>query len=128
MRRLAVLKGRLWLSAPTESRGRRLPIDFLFRSLAEEYQQRAIGIVLSGTGSDGTLGLAAIKVAGGLTLAQDPQTAEHDGMPRSAINGGTVDQTLAVERMPAELIKYAHHPYVRAQMGQPTGTSRRTNS
>jgi len=118
---LAVRQGRLWLSAPTESRGRRLPIDFFFRSLAEEYQQRAIGIVLSGTGSDGTLGLAAIKVAGGLTLAQEPLTAEHDGMPRSAISGSAVDQTLPVERMPAELIKYARHPYVRSADGSSDG-------
>ncbi|MGA2500957.1 MAG: chemotaxis protein CheB [Tepidisphaeraceae bacterium] len=114
---LAISQGRLWLSTPTEIRGRQLPINFFLRSLAEEYQHRAIGIVLSGTGGDGTLGLAAVKAAGGMTLAQNPQTAEHDGMPRSAIASGCVDHVLSVEQMPPVLIKYARHPYVRSPDG-----------
>jgi two-component system, chemotaxis family, CheB/CheR fusion protein len=111
-RALAIRAGRLRLTEPIEAHGRRLPIDFFFRSLASECQERAIGMIFSGTGSDGTAGLQAIKVAGGLTIAQDPQTAEHEGMPRSAIGSG-VDLVLAVPEIPGELIKYAKHPYLR---------------
>jgi two-component system CheB/CheR fusion protein len=114
---LSIGHGRLWLSVPAEARGRRLPIDFFFQSLAAEYQERGIGIVLSGTGSDGTLGLGAIKAAGGLTLVQDPISAEHDGMPRSAIGAGAADDVMPVEQMPAALIKYAQHPYIHGAAG-----------
>ena len=108
---LAIHKGRLRVTAPVEKHGARMAIDFFFRSLATECQERGIGIVLSGTGSDGTLGLQAIKVAGGLTIAQDPQTAEHDGMPRCAIARG-VDFILPVKRIPSALLKYVKHPYL----------------
>ncbi|MGD0540737.1 MAG: PAS domain S-box protein, partial [Tepidisphaeraceae bacterium] len=111
-RALAIRKGRLRVSEPAEIHGRRMPIDFFFRSLAADYQERGIGVVFSGTGSDGTLGLQAIKGAGGLAIAQDPQTAEHEGMPRSAIASG-VDLVLPVQDIPEALRKYAKHPYLR---------------
>jgi two-component system CheB/CheR fusion protein len=79
----------LRLSAPTAPRSLRMAIDFFLRSLAEDQHENAIGIILSGTGTDGTLGLKEIKAGGGMTMVQDPQTAQHDGMPRSAIAGGS---------------------------------------
>jgi len=111
---LAIRKGRLHLSVPTEARGRRLLIDFFFRSLAAEYVECSIGIVFSGTGSDGTLGLREIQGVGGLTIAQNPKSAEFDGMPQSAIGSGAVDCVLDIEQMPEVLGRYAEHPYVRA--------------
>ncbi len=83
--------------------GRRGPIDAFFHDLAEDQGEHAAGIILSGSGADGTTGLRAIKERGGLTLAQAPETARHDGMPRSAIEAGVVDHVLPVEQMPAKL-------------------------
>ncbi len=80
-----------------------LPVDILFRSLAEQYGEQAIGVVLSGTGSDGRIGIQAIKSAGGFVLAQDPATARFDGMPLSAVATGLVDAVMAPEEMPGEL-------------------------
>jgi two-component system CheB/CheR fusion protein len=91
--------------------GLRIPIDTFFRSLAAECNERAIGIVLSGTGSEGALGLKEIRAHGGMTLAQAPETAEHAGMPRSAVATGAVDFVVPVEDMPARLLHYARHPY-----------------
>ncbi|WP_157670251.1 chemotaxis protein CheB [Chitinibacter sp. GC72] len=88
---LSIRHGILQLSHPSGSRGLRLPIDFFFRSLADDLGVRAIGVVLSGMGSDGVLGLAAIKAKGGFTLAQLPASAKADSMPRSAIEAGIVD-------------------------------------
>ena len=84
----------------------RLPIDFLFRSLAEEQKEHAICIVLSGTGSDGTMALREVNAAGGLTIVQDPATAKYDGMPRSAVESGYADYVLPPERMPEQLLTY----------------------
>jgi PAS domain S-box-containing protein len=109
---LAIEKGVLQLTDPIKRRGMRMPIDFLFRSLAEDQQERAICIVLSGTGTDGTLGLQAIKGHGGMTMVQTPETAQYDGMPRSAISTGLVDYVLNVEAMPEALMKYVRHPYI----------------
>ena len=109
---LSIHQGVLRLTPPVEPRAMRTPIDFFFRTLAEDRQERAIGIILSGTGTDGTLGLTEIKAAGGMTLVQDPGTAQHDGMPRSAIAHDTADRVLAVEQMPEALVKYAQHPYL----------------
>lgn len=86
--------------------GPQMPADALFRSLAEDRGERAVGIVLSGTGTDGTSGLRAIKEHGGLTLAQSPGTAKHDAMPRSAIGAGLVDYVLPVEQMAARLLAH----------------------
>ncbi|HEY3568090.1 MAG TPA: CheR family methyltransferase [Thermoanaerobaculia bacterium] len=97
----------LYLSRPARpSRGRRSPIDRFFRSLAEDQEDEAVAIVLSGTGTDGVLGLKAVKERGGLTLVQAPETARYDSMPRSAILTGSVDVVAAVERMPAQLVEH----------------------
>ena len=103
---MALLGGRLQLLKPAMPHGQRLPIDFFFRSLAQDQREKAIGIVLSGTGSDGTLGVRAIKGEGGLVMAQAPDSCEFDGMPRSAIATGLVDYELAPAEMPAKLIAY----------------------
>ncbi len=96
---------------PVAPRGQRLPIDFFFRSLAQDQHERAIGIVLSGTGSDGTLGVRAIKGEGGMVMAQNPESTEYDGMPRSAIATGLVDYELPAADMPAQLMAYAAHVF-----------------
>lgn len=102
-RDLAIFHGRLQLLEPTAPRGLRLPIDFFFRALAADYRERAIGVILSGMGSDGTLGLRAIKEQGGLILVQDPATAKFDGMPRSAIATGLADLVAAVDELPRRI-------------------------
>jgi two-component system CheB/CheR fusion protein len=94
----------LRLSPSGESRGRRLPIDHFFRSLAQAHRSRAIGVVLSGTGSDGTEGLRAIRAAGGLTLAQAPETAMFDAMPRSAIDADVVDVAAPIDELADVLV------------------------
>lgn len=104
---LALLNGALQLLEPAEPHGHRLPIDSFFRSLAADQHERAIGVVLSGTGSDGTLGVRAIKGEGGMVIAQTPESTEFDGMPRSAIATGLVDFQLAPAEMPAQLLAYA---------------------
>ena len=86
---MAFINGSLQLLDPAEPRGRRLPIDFFFRSLAQDQHERAIGIVLSGTASDGTLGVRAIKGEGGMVMVQNPASTEYDGMPRNAIATAT---------------------------------------
>ena len=109
---LAINDGRLRLTVPPEPRGRQTALDTFFRSLAEEQQERSIGIVLSGTGSHGTPGLKEIKLAGGMAMVQQPESADFDQMPRSAIATGLVDYVLAPEQMPEALLKYARAPYV----------------
>ena len=86
---------------------RRTPIDHFFRTMTETHDGNAIGVVLSGTGSDGTLGLRRIKEAGGLTIVQDPEEAEHDGMPRSAIGDGMTDKVLPVAEIPKHILGFA---------------------
>jgi two-component system, chemotaxis family, CheB/CheR fusion protein len=110
---MAFLNGTLQLLEPSAPRGQRLPIDFFFRSLAQDQHELAICIVLSGTGSDGTLGLRAIKGEGGMAMAQNPESTEYDGMPRSAINTGLVDYVLPAAYMPAQLIAYSVHAFGR---------------
>src|SRR5947209_4309670 len=94
-------------------------IDHFFESLAEECGSRAIGIVLSGTGSDGTAGLRAIKAAGGLTFAQNQQSAKFDAMPRSAIRAGFVDLVLPPRDIAREIERIANHPYIRRPLSDP---------
>ncbi len=108
---LAFLHGRLHLMEPGAPRGLRLPIDFFFRSLAQDRHERAICIVLSGTGTDGTLGLKAIKGEGGMAMVQTPEAAAYDGMPRSAIATGLVDYVLPPEMMPEQLISFSEHAF-----------------
>src|ERR1700730_6473197 len=103
---LSIRGGALRLSEPSERHGARLPFDFFLRSLAEELGERAICVILSGTGGDGSLGLKAVKEKGGLVIVQDPDDAEYDGMPRSAIMTGAVDLVLPVGKIAETLDKY----------------------
>lgn len=99
----------LSLSEPEDARGSRMAIDYFFRSLAVDSCEYAIGVVLSGTGRDGTNGLREIKDCGGLTIVQEPEEAEHDGMPRSAISGLQVDWILPSGEIAAALVQYVSH-------------------
>ncbi|QDL36782.1 chemotaxis protein CheB [Rhodoferax sediminis] len=110
-RDMAFLNGTLQLLEPSAPRGHRLPIDFLFRSLAQDQHERAIGIVLSGTGSDGTLGVRAIKGEGGMVMVQNPDSCEFDGMPRSAVATGLVDYELPPAEMAVQLLAYVGHAF-----------------
>ena len=103
-RDLTISHGTLQLSLPEMPRGQRMPIDAFLRSLAEDQGERAVGIVLSGTGTDGTQGLRAILGAGGITLVQEPATAKYDGMPASAIAAGFATHIVPAEQMPAILL------------------------
>ena len=105
-RYLTLSEGRLRLEAPADSQHPHLSVNHLFFTLAEQLEDRAVAIVLSGTGSDGTDGIKAVKSRGGLTIAQDPRTAQHGGMPESAIATGQVDLVLAPEAMGTELVRY----------------------
>ena len=113
-RDLALLNGTLQLLEPVAPRGHRLAIDFFFRSLAHDQRDRAIGIVLSGTGSDGALGVRAIKGEGGMVMAQTPESTEFDGMPRSSIATGMVDFVLPPAEMAGELLSYISHAFGRS--------------
>jgi len=111
-RDMALFNGTLQLLEPSAPRGHRLPIDFFFRSLAQDQKERAICVVLSGTGSDGTLGVRAIKGEGGMVMVQKPDSTEYDGMPRNAIATGLVDYVLPPAEMSAQLINYTNHSFV----------------
>jgi two-component system CheB/CheR fusion protein len=111
-RYLAIGGGRLHLTEPVECRGLRMPIDFFLRSLAEDQRERAVGVIFTGTGTDGTLGVREVKALGGMVMVQAPETAQYDGMPRSAINTGVVDYTLPIGKMPDVLMRYVQHWYV----------------
>ncbi len=115
---MTITDGRLHLTEQDHNRGLNLPIDIFFRSLAADQKNNAIGIILSGTGSDGTLGVRAIKENGGMVMVQDQNSAKFDGMPRSAIATGLVDYILAPDKMPNELIKYIKHPYIKKNKQQ----------
>jgi two-component system CheB/CheR fusion protein len=103
---MSILHGVLHLLEPASPRGLRLPIDFFLRSLAQDQQEHSIGVILSGMGSDGTLGLRAIKEKGGVVLVQDPATAKFDGMPRSAIDSGLADIVAPVDDLAVRIIAY----------------------
>ncbi len=108
-RYMAIFNGRLHLLEPTEVPGLRTPIDYFFRSLAEDQKERAICIVLSGTGTEGALGLRAVKGEGGMAMVQEPESAKYDGMPRNAIATGLADYVLPPQHMPEQLISYVEH-------------------
>ena len=97
---LAILHGKLQVLEPAAPRGLRTPIDFFFRHLAADQKEKAIGIILSGMGSDGTLGLRAIKEQLGMAMVQDPASAKYDGMPRSAIGTGMADYVASAKSCP----------------------------
>jgi len=106
---MSILHGRLHLLAPVAARGLRLPIDFFFRSLAEDQGEHSVGIILSGMGSDGSLGIKAIKEKAGLVLVQDPETAKFNTMPQSAVATGLADIVMPVEELPHKLMAYSEH-------------------
>ena len=108
---MSILHGTLQLLVPSMPRGQRLPIDFFFRHLALDQKERSIGIIFSGMGSDGTLGLKAIKDNLGTVMVQDLSSAKYDGMPQSAINTGLVDFTASANDLPAKLLGYVNHYY-----------------
>jgi two-component system CheB/CheR fusion protein len=103
---LSVLHGVLHLLAPAEPRGLRLPIDLFLRSLAQDRLEHSIGVILSGMGSDGTLGLRAIKEKAGVALVQEPATAKFDGMPRSVIDAGLADIVAPAGELPEKIMAY----------------------
>lgn len=105
-RDMAILNGTLHLIEPVAPRGHRLPIDYFFRSLAQDQHQNVVAIILSGTGTDGTLGCKAVKGEGGMVMVQAPDSAKYDGMPRSAVNAGVADFVLPVEDMASQLLTY----------------------
>jgi two-component system CheB/CheR fusion protein len=109
---LGIRNGVLHLLARRRRDPKHMPVDAFFHSLAENEGSRAIGVILSGVASDGTLGLAAIKAAGGITFAQDSRSAKYDGMPRSAIAAGCVDFILPPEGIAREIRRISLHPYL----------------
>jgi two-component system, chemotaxis family, CheB/CheR fusion protein len=109
---LTIFHGKLMLEDQGKRSGIILPIDIFFRSLAKDFGNKAIGVILSGTGSDGTLGTRAIKEAGGMVMVQDERTAKFDGMPRSSISTGLVDYVLPPRDMPEALLNYLKHPFI----------------
>jgi chemotaxis methyl-accepting protein methylase/signal transduction histidine kinase/chemotaxis response regulator CheB len=118
---LGIRGGRLTLAPrPLDPKVKHLPIDAFFRELAAERGGRAIGVVLSGTASDGTNGLQAIKEANGITFAQEPSSAKFSGMPRSAVDAGVVDYCLPVPALAKELVRITQHPYVIAPESAPS--------
>lgn len=110
---LTILDSTLQLMPIRDGKAMRLPIDSFFRSLAKDQTDRAIGIVLSGTGTDGTLGLQAIKAESGMVMVQDAQSAKYAGMPTSAIATGLADYVLPTAAMPAQLASYAQGAYLK---------------
>ena len=106
---LSILHGVLHLLDPVASHGLRLPIDFFLRSLAQDAKERSVGVILSGMGSDGSLGLKAIKENAGAVFVQDPASAKFDGMPASAIDTGLADVVAPVEALPGKIIAYLKH-------------------
>ncbi|MDO9164607.1 MAG: chemotaxis protein CheB, partial [Rhodoferax sp.] len=114
-RDLSVLNGVLHLLEPPEPRGLRLPIDFFFKSLADDRQQNSIGVILSGMGSDGTLGLRAIRQAAGACFVQTPAEAQFDSMPRSAIDAGVADVVAPADELPGKILAYVGRVQIGAQ-------------
>jgi len=106
---MSILKRILYLFDPTEIRGLRLPIDFFFRSLAIDQKEQSVGVILSGMGSDGSIGLHAIKEHNGIVMVQDPTTAKFDSMPRNAIDSVLADIIAPVNELPAQLINLIKH-------------------
>lgn len=111
---LAIANGLCRVTPRGETHRVHLPVDHFLRSLAEDRQARAVGVILSGTGADGTLGVEEIKGAGGITLAQDEKSAAHDGMPSSAVRSGCIDMVMSPAEIARELTRIGRHPYLAA--------------
>lgn len=109
---MSIFHGKLFLEEQKSKKSLNLPIDIFLRSLAADKEKHAISIILSGTGSDGALGIRAIKEAGGMIMVQDDQSAKFDGMPRSSIATGLVDFVLSPDKMPEALMNYIKHPFI----------------
>jgi two-component system CheB/CheR fusion protein len=122
-RNMALSEGKLCLSQRKAQEMPPMPIDIFFRSLAQEQQNRAIAIVLSGTGSDGTLGIEAVKGGGGITFAQDEKSSKFFGMPGSAFGSGAVDFMMSPTQIASELGRIARHPY----LGRPAQRQRKAD-
>lgn len=118
---LSIFHGQLLLHEQDYSRGINLPIDIFLRSLAEDQGEKAIGIILSGTGSDGTRGIRAVKEMGGMVMVQDEESAKFDGMPRSALATGLIDFVLPPDDMPQQLLSFVKHPYASKSDSATTG-------
>ena len=116
---MGILNGDLHLMARMEPGSRRMPIDYFLRSLAEDQRSGAIGVILSGAATDGTLGLKAIKAEGGITFAQEEKTATYSGMPHSAIAAGCVDFVLSPEGIARELARIGRHPHLGVSQAEP---------
>ncbi|MBF8283299.1 MAG: cheBR, partial [Anaerolineales bacterium] len=116
---MSILHGVLHLLETVAPRGLRLPIDFFFRALADDQQEHSIGVILSGMGSDGTLGLRAIKEKAGVVFVQEPASAKFDGMPRSAIEAGLADVIAPVEALPGKISAYLQHVPLITKPGRP---------
>lgn len=109
---LTIFHGKLLLSDQDHSRGINLPIDLFLRSLADDQAERAVAVILSGTGSDGMRGVRSIKENGGMVMVQSEESAKFDGMPRAAISTGLADFVLPPDQMPRQLQAFIKHPYV----------------
>nr|WP_051160177.1 CheR family methyltransferase [Cyclobacterium qasimii] len=109
---MKIFHSKLHLTQKGISKFLNLPIDIFFQSLAEDFEDKGIAVVLSGTGSDGSRGIREIKEKGGIVIVHDPEHSKFDGMPRSAISTGTVDYILRPQDMPAKIIGYVEHPYI----------------
>jgi two-component system CheB/CheR fusion protein len=123
---LTINQGRLHLGDPVEKRGHQRPVDDFFRSLAEEQRERAICIIMSGMGSNGTAGAQAVKAVGGLCIAQDPESAKFPSMPRNLVDAGLADYVLKPEEMPEVLVRYTSHPYVNGEQVEPQDRERQS--
>lgn len=123
-RDLSLLHGLFLLFEPTQPVGRRLPIDFFFQSLAKDARARAVCIVCSGLGTDGTLGLKLVMKNFGMVMVQAPETAEFDAMPRSALATEFVDYVLPAAELPARLLAYVRHPAARPHRDEAASTAR----
>ncbi len=109
---LTIFHGKLLLKDKSPQEGINLPIDIFLQSLAQDQAEKAIAVILSGTGSDGTRGVRAVKENNGMVMVQDESSAKFDGMPRAAISTGTADYILTPEKMPDQLLSYVAHPYI----------------
>ena len=118
---VAVADGVLSVTPRSEDRRPHYPVDHFLRSLAAVHGPQSIGVILSGTGSDGTLGVCEVKAVGGLTFAQDEQTAEHVGMPQSAVASGAVDAVLPPAEIGAKLGDLLTHPFIKVEQLQFSG-------
>ena len=126
---MGIHNGQLLLLKPANPRGHRMPIDYFFQSLAEDQGSKAVGIILSGMGSDGETGIRMIKEKLGMAMVQDPVTSEYESMPKSAISTNLVDYALSPEEMPIKLIQYLKHPLlVEEPDGQAISDSKNANA